>query len=378
MANQDYYATLGVAKDASTDDIKKAYRKLAHKYHPDKGKGDDAKFKEVNEAYQVLSDPAKRQQYDQFGAAGGPNGPGSAGFDPNQGFGGFQGQGFDFGNMGGFGDIFEQFFSGGQTTRTRGPARGADLEVQLNLSFEEAVKGATKPVNVTRRVRCATCKGSGAEPNTKIIQCPRCSGSGEIRTQRQTILGVMQQVTTCPQCHGSGKVPEQPCHTCGGEGRVQQSQTLDITIPAGIDDGQTIRINDQGEAGERGAPNGHLYVTVRVAASRQFTRDGADLHLQVPISYPQAVLGDELEVPTLDGSAKLSVPAGTPSGKTFRLKGAGVSKLGSSSRGDLLVTVEINVPKKLSAEEREAINQLAQASGHRPTGKKGFFDKLGL
>ncbi len=381
--SKDLYETLGVKKDASTAEIKKAYRKLAHKHHPDKGgtKEDESKFKEVQSAYEVLSDPGKRQAYDQFGAAGvgggpggagpgGPGGPGAAGFE------GFEG--FDFGGMGGFGDIFEQFFTGGASARTRQPSRGADIQATVTLDFEEAVGGASRQLRVTRRALCETCKGNGAEPGSKIVTCDRCGGSGQIQTTRQTILGTMAQVTPCPVCYGEGKKPEQPCRTCGGEGRVQKSETITVDIPAGIDDGQTIRVPGQGESGQRGAEPGHLYVTIRVKPSRVFKREGADVSVTVPITYPQAVLGATIEVPTLDGKTTIKVPPGTPGGKTFGLRGKGMPKLNSSGRGDLHVTVEVHVPKKLTAEEKRLIEQLGQASGQDLKAKKGLFDKLGL
>lgn len=373
---QDYYQLLGLSKDASTDDIKKAYRKLAHKYHPDKGgtKEDEEKFREVNQAYQVLSDPQKRQAYDQFGTAGvggGPQGQGGPGYEGFQGFGG----GFGFEN---FGDIFDQFFSGGAGTTSRGPSRGADMEMRATISFDEAVSGVSKEVAVRRRVACATCHGNGAEPGTKIVECDRCNGAGEIRTQRQTVLGTMTQVTACPVCKGEGKKPEKPCHTCGGEGRVQQEDTIKLEIPAGIDDGQTVRIQGAGEAGERGAPSGHLYVTVSVQPSKIFKRQGPDVLLEMPITFPQAALGDTIEVPTTTGRAKLDIPSGTESGRTFRIKGEGMPRLGGNGKGDQLVTVIVEVPKKLTSEEKTAIEQLAKAQGNSPSGKKSFFDKLGL
>lgn len=377
MASNDPYQILGVSRDASTADIKKAYRKLAHQYHPDKGDGDDAKFKEVQAAYEVLSDDQRRQSYDQFGATGanpggGPGGP--SGFEGFPGFEGFSG-GFSAND---FSDIFSQFFSGGAQTTQRGPARGADMEARVNLDFLDAVNGVTKTLKVRRRVTCQTCDGNGAEPGSKIVTCDRCDGSGEIRTTRQTILGVMQQVTACPVCHGEGKKPEQPCHTCAGAGRVQEEDEISVEIPAGIDHGQTIRVPGGGEAGERGASPGHLYVTVSVKPSDTFERDGADVTLKVPITFPQAVLGDEFEVPTLHGKASVAVPPGTTSGSVFRLKGEGIPKVGSSGRGDQLVEVEIDVPKKLSDAERAAIEELAQATGQTPKGKKSLLDKLGL
>jgi molecular chaperone DnaJ len=375
--SKDYYQVLGVPKDASVADVKKAYRKLAHQHHPDKGgtKADDTKFKEVQEAYEVLSDQQKRAAYDQFGSV--PPGAGTSG--PGPGAAGFEGfEGFDFSGFGGIGDIFEQFFTGGAGTRARGPARGADLQTELTLDFEEAVGGVSKQIRVTRRMICQTCHGNGAEPGTKIVTCPRCGGSGQVQTTRQTILGTMSQVTACPECRGEGKKPEKPCRTCDGEGRVQKQETVTVDIPAGVDDGQTIRVPGQGEAGQRGAPAGHLYVTIRVKPSRIFKRDGADVSLTVPISFPQAVLGDTIEIPTLEGRTRLKIPAGTPSGKVFGLRGQGIRKVGSSGRGDLLVTVEVEVPKKLTADQRRIIEQLAKTGGHSLKGKKSLLDKLGL
>ncbi len=280
--------------------------------------------------------------------------------------------------MGGFGDIFEQFFTGGANTRARQPSRGADIQATVNLDFEEAVTGAQRQLKVTRRALCETCKGNGAEPGTKIVTCENCGGSGQVQTARQTILGTMAQVTPCPVCHGEGKKPEKPCHTCGGEGRTQKTETITVDIPAGIDDGQTIRVTGEGESGQRGAEPGHLYVTVRVKPSQVFRREGADVGVTVPITYPQAVLGDEIDIPTLTGKEKLKVPAGTPSGKTFGLRGKGMPKVGSGGHGDLHVTVEVHVPKKLSAEEKRLVEELAKTSGKDLKAKKSLFDKLGL
>lgn len=378
----DYYQTLGVKKDASDADIKKAYRKLAHKHHPDKGgtKEDEAKFKEVQQAYEVLSDKQKRAQYDQFGAAGVGGGPGQG--QPGAGFGGFEGfqGGFqgDFSDLGGLGDIFEQFFTGGANTRQRQPSRGADIQASVSVSFEEAVKGASRQLKVSRRDVCETCKGNGAEPGTKIVTCDNCGGSGQVQTTRQTILGTMAQVTPCPVCHGEGKKPEKPCHTCGGEGRVEKTDTVEVDIPAGIDNGQTIRIQGAGEAGQRGAPAGHLYVTIEVKPSKVFVRNGADVEVTIPITYPQAVLGDTIDIPTLDGKTTMKVPAGTESGKVFGLRGKGMPKLNGSGHGNLHVKVEINVPKKLSAEEKKKIEELAKTQGTEIKAKKSLFDKLGL
>jgi len=378
----DFYKTLGVEKGASDADIKKAYRKLAHKHHPDKGgtKEDEAKFKEVQQAYEVLSDKQKRARYDQFGAAGvnqgAGGGPGQG--QPGAGFGGFEGFQGDFSDLGGLGDIFEQFFTGGANTRQRQPSRGADIQASISVSFEEAVKGTTHKLKVTRRDICQTCRGNGAEPGTKIVACDNCGGSGQVQTTRQTILGTMAQVTTCPVCHGEGKKPEKPCHTCGGEGRVQKTDTVDVDIPPGIDNGQTIRIQGAGEAGQRGAPAGHLYVTVEVKPSKVFVRNGADVEVTVPVTYPQAVLGDTIEIPTLDGKTTMKVPAGTPSGKVFGLRGKGMPKLNGSGHGELHVKIEINVPKKLSAAEKKKIEELAKTQGTDIKAKKSLFNKLGL
>ncbi|MEX2209855.1 MAG: molecular chaperone DnaJ [Patescibacteria group bacterium] len=380
--SKDYYDILGISRQASVNDIKRAYRKLAHKYHPDKGgtKEDERKFREVQEAYEVLSDDKKRAAYDQFGhagAAGAGAGPGGFG---GQGFGGFQGgaEGVDFG---GFGDIFEQFFGGfgGAGTRQRGPARGSDLQVNVTVDFEEAVRGADKEVSLTRRAACGTCSGNGAAKGAKIVTCQRCNGQGQVQVTRRTILGTMAQVTPCPECHGEGKRPEKACPTCGGEGRVQKKETLKVKIPAGIDDGQTIRVQGAGEAGERGAPSGHAYVVVRVKPSKAFERDGADLRIAVPVSFAQATLGATIEVPTPTGdTATFKIPAGTQSGTSFTLKGEGMPKLGSAARGDLVATVQVVVPKKLSAEEKKLVEALGRHDDMDVGGKSGLFGKLGL
>ncbi|HEY8108804.1 MAG TPA: molecular chaperone DnaJ [Patescibacteria group bacterium] len=377
--SRDYYDILGVGKDASVADIKKAYRKLAHKYHPDKGgtKEDERKFKEVQEAYEVLSDQQKRSAYDQFGktgaqgAGGGPGGAGFGGFNPND----FNAQGFDFGNLG---DIFEQMFTGGfgGGTRQRGPSRGSDLQMTVTIGFDEAVKGTTKELTIDRRTTCETCGGTGAAKGAKIVTCERCGGQGQVQVTRRTVLGTMAQVTECPECHGEGKRPEKPCPDCGGEGRKQKKETLTVEIPPGIDEGQTIRIQGAGEAGQRGAPSGHAYVIVHVKPSKMFERNGFTLGVTVPISFPQAVLGDRVEVPTATGKTELKISAGTQSGETFTIKGAGMPKLNAAGAGDLKVTVHVSVPKKLTAEEKRLVEELGKKEGPKP--KKGFLDKLGL
>ncbi|MDP3999942.1 MAG: molecular chaperone DnaJ [bacterium] len=381
--SRDYYDILGVGKTASVSDVKKAYRKLAHKYHPDKGgtAEDEKKFKEVQEAYEVLSDQQKRAAYDQFGKAGahgagpgaGPGGAGFGGFNPQD----FAGQGFDFGNLG---DLFEQMFTGGfgggGGTRRRGPSRGSDLQMTVTIDFDEAVRGVTKQVSLNRRATCETCGGSGAAKGSKIVTCDRCGGQGQVQVTRRTVLGTMAQVAECPECHGEGKRPEKPCPACAGEGRKQKKETLTVEIPAGIDEGQTIRIQGAGEAGERGAPSGHAYVIVHVKPSKVFERDGTMLGVTVPISFPQATLGDTVEVPTATGKTTLKIPAGTQSGETFTVKGQGMPKLNAAGAGDLKVTVQVAVPQKLTAEEKRLVEELGRKEGPKP--KKGFLDKLGL
>lgn len=380
----DYYDILGVGKSASVSDIKRAYRKLAHKYHPDKGgtKEDERKFREVQEAYEVLSDQQKRSAYDRFGqrangpgaqgAAGGP-GPGGAGFggfNPND----FNAQGFDFGNLG---DLFEQMFTGDfGGTRQRGPSRGSDLQITVTVDFDEAVRGTTKEVPLDRRATCETCGGSGAAKGSKVVTCDRCGGQGQVQVTRRTVLGTMAQVAECPECHGEGKRPEKPCPDCAGEGRRQKKEKLTVEIPPGIDEGQTIRIQGAGEAGQRGAPPGHAYVIIHVKPSKVFEREGTTLRVTVPVSFPQATLGDHVEVPTATGKAELKVPAGTQSGQTFTIKGQGMPKLNAAGAGDLQVTVQVAVPKKLTAEEKRLVEELGQKEGPKP--KKGLRDKLGL
>jgi len=362
MASKDYYHILGIGKTASLDEIKKAYRRLALKYHPDKNKGDKAgeeKFKEINEAYQVLSDPAKRRQYDQFGQSfSGAGGGGFSGFRPED-FAGFS-QGFS--DLGGFGDIFESFFGGGRSSR-RDPetvTRGADLEVNLQITFEEAAFGTTKKVNLSRPTICATCHGTGSADG-ELEVCSRCGGKGEIRISRQTILGVFTQAQVCDACQGLGKKPTKICRSCRGDGRRDATESIEVKIPAGIDNGQTVKLLHVGGAGFRGGGAGDLYIVVRVMASKEFERKDADLYRTELISYPVAVLGGEVEIDSLDGILKLKIPAGTKSGEVFRLRGKGIIKLGRNEKGDLYITIEIDVPKRLTLRQKRLLEDLQSA-----------------
>lgn len=385
---RDYYEVLGVDKNASEADIKKAFRKLARKYHPDVNPGDkdaEAKFKEINEAYDVLSNAEKRQQYDQFGHDA-PNFGGAGGF------GGFGGGGFgtsaDFGDLG---DIFNMFFGGGGGgAQANGPRQGNDLRYDLTLTFEEAVFGCKKTITVDRWVTCSTCGGSGAKPGTSPETCSRCHGTGRVTSMQQTPFGRMQTQTTCPECGGTGKVIKEKCPDCGGTGRKRESKSLEVNIPAGVDNGTRLRMASEGEAGENGGPAGDLYIYIRVRPHDIFTRDDNDIYMEQKINVAQAALGDEIEVPTLEGRIKFTIPAGVQSGARFRLKGKGVKSMRGYGKGDQYVTVTIETPKNLSAEQRELFEKLADSlerydgqpsgtnKGARRTEKKkeGFFDKM--
>ncbi|OGJ51063.1 molecular chaperone DnaJ [Candidatus Peregrinibacteria bacterium RIFOXYB2_FULL_32_7] len=370
----DYYETLGVEKSASEQEIKKAYRKLAQQHHPDRNKDDksaEEKFKKINEAYEVLSDKQKRQQYDQFGQAGNNN---FSGFNNGYDFSG----GVDFGN--GFQDIFETFFGGGKQ-RTHGSQgkRGKDLEISIKLTFEEAVFGIEKDLRINKMDSCIHCKGKGAEPNTPIITCNECGGSGEISAIRQTLLGQIRTMQTCPRCHGSGRIPEKICSICNGKGREYAKKDLKIKIPAGIHNNSTLKIAGEGDAGAQGGRHGDLYVNITVENHKSFTRDNDDILLEQKIHLLQAVLGDEIEVPTLHGQIALKIPTGTKNDQTFRLKGYGVQKLNGIGKGDQYVTIKIIIPDKLSRKEKELYEELAKEAGLRQTSKpkdQGFLKKL--
>ncbi|PWL49485.1 MAG: molecular chaperone DnaJ [Clostridiales bacterium] len=362
MANKDYYQTLGVERGASADEIKKAYRQLAKKYHPDLNRDDEnaaQKFKEVNEAYQVLSDDQKRAQYDQFGSSA-FDGSGGAG----AGYSGFGGGGF-----GGFEDIFESFFGGG-ASRRRGPARGTDIETSIRIEFEEAAFGVKKDITINRYESCDACEGTGAKKGTGKRTCPTCGGSGQVRRS----MGGFLNITTCQQCGGSGEIIDDPCEVCGGTGKVNRKRTISINIPAGINDGQTLTLYGQGNAGDQGAQAGSLLIYVRVKPHKRFKREGADLYLEMPISFGQAALGCELQVPTLEGEVKYKIPAGTQTGTVFRLREKGIKYLRQDRKGDLFVEVNVEIPRKLTDRQKELIAEL-EGMEKPEKRNKGIFRK---
>jgi len=362
MANKrDYYEVLGLQKGASEDEIKKAFRKLAKEYHPDLNQDNphaEAKFKEINEANDVLSDAQKRQRYDQFGHAG---------VDPSYGGGGGMGGFGGFGGFGGgdgidLGDIFDSIFGGGgfgaRSSQASGPRRGSDIAVSLDISFMEACKGVTHEIEINRAETCDTCNGNGAKPGSTPKTCSECGGQGSIRIQQRTILGSMSTTQTCSRCYGKGKIIETPCTTCNGAGRIQKRKKVSVGIPAGIDDGQTLGVRNEGNVGTNGGMKGDLNVRISVRKDSLFERRGYDIHCDIPITYSQAVLGAEVEVPTIDGNVKLTIPEGTQPETTMRLKGKGVKRLQREGRGDQLVKVVLEVPRKLSNQQKDFVKQL--------------------
>lgn len=361
MSKRDYYEVLGVGKDASADEIKKAFRRLAVQHHPDKEGGDEAKFKEINEAYEVLKDSQKRQRYDQFGHAGvgGAAGGGGNPFEGFSGFGGGQGQNFhfDFGE-GGLGDLFGSFFGGGSQARSQGPRRGRDIEVGLELTFEEAVFGAEKQIQLNLNDTCSHCKGATVEPGHELKTCPDCKGSGQQVRVVNTIFGGIQQAVTCPTCKGRGKVPEKVCSVCRGTGTERKKQDIKIRIPAGVDDGATIRLREHGEAIAQGT-KGDLYVNLRVKPHKHFTREGDLILSEEHVSMVDAALGTEIAVQTVDGHINMKVPAGTQSGTDFKLSGHGVPHLKGEARGAHIVTIVVETPTKLSKKQQEILQQFA-------------------
>jgi len=368
MAKRDYYEVLGVGKSASADELKKAYRRLAVKYHPDKEGGDEVKFKEINEAYEVLKDTSKRQRYDQFGHAGVGNGGGGGG-NPFAGFGGGAGQEvhFDFGDLG-LGDILGSFFGGGGGGRQqRRQARGRDVETSLELSFEQAVFGTETELNLSLEDTCEHCKGTTVEPGHELKTCDTCKGSGQVVTATRTVFGNIQQASICPTCKGRGKVPEKVCSVCGGKGTQRKSQVIALKIPAGIDDGATIRLREHGEAVANG-PKGDLYVNIRVKPHKHFTREGELILSEQHVSMVAAALGTEIEVETVDGKVKMKVPAGTQSGTDFKLSNHGVPRLKSDHRGAHIVTITVDTPTKLTKQQRELLETF-QTTG----AKKNIF-----
>ncbi|MEW6225659.1 MAG: molecular chaperone DnaJ [Chloroflexota bacterium] len=366
---RDFYEVLGVERGAGDAEIKRAFRRLAQQWHPDVNADAEAqeRFKEINEAYQVLSDPQRRQAYDMFGRAGVSGAGGDAGF----------GAGFS-----GFSDIFDAFFGGamGGTARRARPTTGSDLRYDLRITFEEAVLGTEKEIEFPMLGRCDTCGGTGAKPGSTPVECPQCKGRGEIRSVRQTMLGQMVNVSPCPRCRGEGKIVEDPCETCRGDGRTERRRTLRVTIPAGIDEGHQIRLSGEGEVGPRGGASGSLYVAVHVAPHPSLTREGTELVYEANLSIAQAALGTRIEVPTVDGEpAEVEIKAGTQPGTEIRLRGRGVPNLRrQASRGDLHVIVNVVVPTKLSKKQRELLEAYAKESGEAVSGPGGLREKLGL
>lgn len=378
MANEtkrDYYEVLGVSKGASDSELKKAYRKLAKQNHPDLNPGDkaaEARFKEINEAYEVLSDSEKRSKYDQFGHAG---------VDPN--FGGGDG------GFGGFdmGDIFSSFFGGfggfgGEQRGARtGPQKGSDVRISISITLEEAAFGCKKEISISHMEACDTCKGTGSAEGTTAEICPNCHGTGSVRVQQRTMFGSMSTTTVCPNCRGEGKIIHQPCKSCNGKGAVRKKKNISINIPAGIDEGQAISLRGQGDIGKNGGSPGDLIVGIQIQPHPQLRRKGTTIYLDHSISFIQAALGAELEIPTLDGKVKYTIPEGTQTGTTFRLREKGVPYLNARGRGDQMITVKIETPQKLTSEQKEALRKFGEAIGEleaseeEPSGSKGFFEK---
>ncbi|MFC0558005.1 molecular chaperone DnaJ [Halalkalibacter alkalisediminis] len=364
MSKRDYYEVLGVDQNASVDEVKKAYRKLARKYHPDVNKEADAtdKFKEVKDAYDTLSDPQKKAHYDQFGHT-----------DPNQGFGGGGG---DFG--GGFGDIFDMFFGGGGGRRNpNAPRQGADLQYTMTLEFKEAVFGKDTEIEIPREETCQTCAGSGAKPGTKPETCSHCGGSGQLNVEQNTPFGRVVNRRVCHHCEGTGKFIKSKCSTCGGKGKVRKRKKISVKVPAGIDHGQQLRVSGQGEAGVNGGPSGDLYVVFNVKPHEFFEREGDDIYCEMPLTFAQVALGDEIEVPTLNGKVKLKIPAGTQTGTNFRLRGKGVPNVHGRGQGDQHVKIRVVTPKNLTEKEKDLIREFSQMSGGQPDEQNdGFFAKV--
>ncbi|MBV1757901.1 MAG: molecular chaperone DnaJ [Dethiosulfatibacter sp.] len=368
---RDYYEILGISRDADESEIKKAFRKQAKNYHPDLNPGDEEsekKFKEVNEAYEILSDPAKREKYDKFGHSA---------FENNGGFGGggFSGAaGFD--DI--FGDIFSDFFGGGAARQRRaGPRKGSDLKIRLNISFEDAAFGTTKEVKVSRMETCAHCHGEGAEPGTGKETCGTCNGSGQVRSVQSTPFGQFSNVRTCPTCNGSGQIIKTPCKVCGGSGKEKKTRNIKIHIPAGVDSDSIIPLRGEGNHGEKDAPSGDLYVYLNIKPHKFFRREGYDVWYEMPVSFSAAALGNTVEVPTLEGKVKYTIPEGSQTGTVFRLKNKGIPHLRGGGKGDQYVKINIETPKKLTDKQKELLMQLAKEFGEKiEPQKKGFIDKM--
>ncbi len=374
---KDYYKVLGVEKNASKEDIKKAYKRLAKKFHPDLNKEPDAteKFKEINEAASVLGDEQKRTQYDQYGDADAfKQASGFSGFDPKD-----FGFNRDFGEDFDFGDIFDMFFGGGQsgfTRRGRHDYRGSDLRFDMSLDLQDVSSGVEKTIILERLDKCPDCKGEGTKSSSDIIICNSCRGSGRVTSSRRTAFGIFQTVTTCNECHGEGKTIKNPCKTCKGKGRMQKEARIKINIPAGVDDGTRLRVSGEGDSGVRGYASGDLYVIIHVKPHKLFERDGDDIFMETPISFTQAALGDVIDVPTIDGKTKLKIPPGTQTNTVFRLKGYGLPHLNRYGKGDQNVKVIIQTPENLSRKQKELLEQFAEESGDAAQPHKNFFKNI--
>jgi len=347
---RDYYEVLGIPKNATDEEIKRAFRKLAFKYHPDHNRDDNAgeRFKEVNEAYEALSDPDKRAAYDRFGHGDAE---------------GFFGRGFEGFDFSGFGDIFDAFFSGAATTTRQAPQRGADLHYNTTITFEEAAFGCENEINILRTENCSLCQGTGCKPGSQPTRCPNCNGTGQVRRVQQSIFGRFTNITTCPRCHGEGRIITEPCPQCRGTGKEKRQCSLSVKIPAGVANESQIRLRGEGQAGTRGGPSGDVYITLVVEQHEFFTRDGDNILYELPINFAQAALGAEVEVPTLDGKTKLKLPAGSQTGKVFRLKNKGIPHLHRRGRGDQLVTLLVVTPDSLTAKQRQLFHELADTLG---------------
>ena len=385
-SKRDYYEVLGVNKNATDDELKKAYRKLAKKYHPDANLDNkaeaEAKFKEVNEAYETLSNPQKRRMYDQFGPDGPQGFGGGAGgpFGGQNGYYSYSSSGFDgFGDFGDLGDIFSSFFGGGfggkSSRKQNGPKKGADLNLQLDITFEEAFLGVEKEIIINRNEECSHCHGTGARPGTSVTKCPECNGTGQVRQVQNTILGQMQTTRTCATCHGSGEIIKEPCDICRGKGKVRKQPKIKVKIPAGIDNGQTVVLRGEGEPGEKGGSKGDLYITVKIKRHSIYTRSGNNVICDIPISITQATLGAELEIPMVDGSKeKYKIPEATQTGTKFVIRNKGFKSVNSNVVGDFIFNVVVQTPKRLTKEQRELLVQLAKTMNEQPPIKKrGLF-----
>jgi molecular chaperone DnaJ len=365
---RDYYEVLGIDRNATAEEIRKAFRKLAFKYHPDHNHADKSgeKFKEVNEAYEVLSDPDKRAAYDRFGHGGAE---------------GLFGRGFEGFDLGGFGDIFDAFFGGTATASRQARRRGADLSYGIAITFEEAARGCEKEVTISRTENCSSCQGTGCKPGSQPTKCPSCNGTGQVRRVHQSLFGRFAHTTTCPQCQGEGRIINDPCPRCRGTGKEKHKRIISVKIPAGVDNGSQIRLRGKGEAGTRGGPAGDLYIALSVKEHEFFTRYNDDILYELPINFAQAALGIEVEVPTLDGKTRLKIPAGSQTGQVFRLKGRGIAHLHGSGHGDLLVSLFVAIPDSLNKKQRQLLQELGESLGPdnmpKPKKWKGF-SKAGL